>query len=408
MATNDLKNGDKKQVIPPIFELSEFVQHTAPASSGSKSMNPSHFGSVLKNASSLSSDNGKVLTLGELMEMAKNANFDSLDNEADESNSTNQEETIENASDPHNAEAIPEVSDENPNEKSPIPIQEKDDMNSGDAKNEEDSNIAEQSVIEQEAIGVISNFIDDEYLTINDNYNPDAEEYTEDSDTETEMVDEESDGEIEEADENEVTAADDDGEGNEEDESEAGVSTEESESNETKPNGLLNFVFDILELFIYSLAAVLVLTTFVFRHSIVDGGSMNNTLLDGDHIIISNLFYTPKRGDVIVCEDYSTVLRKPIVKRIIAVEGDVISVSPYGTVTLNGKKLEDEEYVFTDGYKWTEPINNYKIPEGEVFVMGDHRNASTDSREIGTIDVDSILGKAIVRFYPLDQFKFIK
>ncbi len=174
--------------------------------------------------------------------------------------------------------------------------------------------------------------------------------------------------------------------------------------NKKKDNGErgIDFIFDILELFIFSLAAVLILTTFLFRHSVVDGNSMQNTLQDGEHLIISDLFYTPKRGDIIVCEDYSA-LRKPIVKRIIAVEGDSVEVRADYSVYVNGELLE-EDYVYIDIMLPLQEIYIEEIPEGEVFVMGDHRNQSTDSRDFGTVDVDSILGRVILRFYPFNQF----
>ena len=158
------------------------------------------------------------------------------------------------------------------------------------------------------------------------------------------------------------------------------------------------------ELFIFSLAAVLLITTFLFRHSVVDGSSMENTLFEGEHIIISNLFYTPERGDIIVCEDYTTNLRKPIVKRVIGIAGDHVEIDYSGKVKINGE-LIDEDYVYIDPWipYFDEPVDVI-VPEGELFVMGDHRNVSTDSRDIGTIKEDSILGKVLLRFYPFENF----
>lgn len=160
--------------------------------------------------------------------------------------------------------------------------------------------------------------------------------------------------------------------------------------------------FDLVELFVFTLLAVMIVTTFFFRHSVVDGSSMENTLHGGEHLIISDLFYTPKRGDIIVCEDYTTKIPKPIVKRVIAVEGDRIVITANGTVYINEALLE-EDYVFIDGYYEQMPID-IVVPEGEIFVMGDHRNVSADSREIGTVSVDSVLGKVLLRFYPFDKF----
>ncbi len=182
---------------------------------------------------------------------------------------------------------------------------------------------------------------------------------------------------------------------------------EDSSKKQSKDSGErgIDFIFDILEIFIFSLATVLIITTFLFRHSVVDGVSMENTLHAGEHLIISNLFYTPDYGDIIVCEEYGT-LRKPIVKRIIALPGDHIEVRADYSVYLNGEKLE-EEYVYIDFIG--NPLEvDMIVPEGEVFIMGDHRNNSQDSRSFGTVDIDSILGKVLLRFYPFDQFGKIK
>ena len=165
--------------------------------------------------------------------------------------------------------------------------------------------------------------------------------------------------------------------------------------------------FDFLELFVFTLVAVMLITTFIFKHSVVDGGSMQNTLQHGEHLIISNLFYTPKKGDIIVCQDYETGHRKPIVKRIIATEGDTIEILPDGSVFVNGLLL-NEDYVFVDPGEVDDfpGMPKTTVPEDMIFVMGDHRNKSSDSREFPSTFVreDAILGKVILRFYPFDKF----
>ena len=167
----------------------------------------------------------------------------------------------------------------------------------------------------------------------------------------------------------------------------------------------IDSLFDFIELFIFSLAAVFIITTFFFRHSVVDGTSMERTLFHGEHIIISDLFYKPERGDIIVCEDYSTELPIPIVKRVIAIAGDRVEIDTEGNVKVNGVLLDESGYVYIDpNFPYHCDELSLTVPEGEIFVMGDHRNVSSDSRKIGTIKEDSILGKVLFRFYPFDKF----
>ena len=185
----------------------------------------------------------------------------------------------------------------------------------------------------------------------------------------------------------------------------------ESKYDPEKPR-FMDWVFDIAEMFVFVLAVVILLTSFIFRHSIVEGQSMMNTLGDGDHLIISDLFYTPERGDIIVFEDYSTSLRKAVVKRVIGLPGETVEVrmNEHGEIVvyINGELLE-EEYAYNamdcyvDKSSFNKPI---EIGENEIFVMGDNRYHSTDSRtsSVGPISIDSILGKAIVRFMPFDKF----
>ena len=163
--------------------------------------------------------------------------------------------------------------------------------------------------------------------------------------------------------------------------------------------------FDLVELFIVTLALVMIISAFFFRHTIVDGASMEKTLYDQEHLIISDVFYEPKPGDIIVFADYTTAIKKNLVKRVIAVGGDRVKITREGQVIVNGKLLE-EDYVNIDepGYKYR-PLE-ITVPEGELFVMGDHRNESVDSRDpyIGTISEDAVLGRVLIRIYPFSEF----
>lgn len=160
--------------------------------------------------------------------------------------------------------------------------------------------------------------------------------------------------------------------------------------------------FDLAELFIFSLVAVLLISAFIFRHTVVDGGSMENTLKDGENLIISDLFYTPKTGDIVVVEDYHTPFRKPLIKRVIATGGQSVMILPTG-VYVDGFLLE-EDYVHTEpGYRYT-PVAEFTVPDGMIYVMGDHRDNSTDSRVFGCVSEEAILGRVLLRYFPFSRF----
>ena len=154
-----------------------------------------------------------------------------------------------------------------------------------------------------------------------------------------------------------------------------------------------------------SIMIVLLLFTFVFRQVVVDGGSMLPTLTDGDRLIISHLFYTPKQGDIVVvnCEGDGK-LNKTLVKRVIATEGQEVNIDfNTGTVTVDGTVLKEDyiaDLTTRDDGGFTYPVT---VPQGCVFVMGDNRLHSTDSRnrEVGFLSVDDVLGRVIFRLFPL-------
>ena len=194
-------------------------------------------------------------------------------------------------------------------------------------------------------------------------------------------------------------------------------STEQSEAEERK-NGkeadeeaeesfnFTSFVFDWSNAFIIAFIAVVILLTFVYRQVTVSGSSMTDTLVDSDRLIISSFMYTPQYGDIIVVshgENYSD----PIIKRVIATEGQALSINyQTGDVSVDGVIL-DEKYIKGNTIPLKNPLDiPDKIPEGYVFVMGDNREGSLDSRsnDIGLIPVENIIGKAELRIFPISGF----
>ena len=190
--------------------------------------------------------------------------------------------------------------------------------------------------------------------------------------------------------------------------------TEKKAGNDSASDGIFNFVrgcFDYVEIFVIAICTVLVLFSFIFRLCRVDGPSMENTLINGEKLIISDMFYEPDYGDIVVFHNISKKvdrLNEPIVKRVIAKGGDKVDID-FKTWTL---KVNDEvvienyrklEGMYTLGADYSFPVY---VPEGYLFVMGDNRNNSSDSRDsdIGFVDERRVLGKVILRLSPLSKF----
>ena len=171
-----------------------------------------------------------------------------------------------------------------------------------------------------------------------------------------------------------------------------------------KKQGRKEAILLYLHDFVIWLVAILLIFLLLFRVVVVSGPSMNDTLVHGDYLLLlNNVFYSdPKQGDIIVAAKASFKDGEPIIKRVIATEGQWVDIDfDAGIVYVNGTAL-DEPYTKT-------PTNIFEgvgfplmVDEGCIFVMGDNRNESKDSRstEIGQIDKREILGKAIFLFMP--------
>lgn len=163
------------------------------------------------------------------------------------------------------------------------------------------------------------------------------------------------------------------------------------------------------ESIVFALTVLVLVFTFVVRVAAVNGISMENTLQPGDRLLLQSVGYTPQRGDVVVTDDLIDY-GKPLVKRVIAKGGDTVSIDyTTGAVEVNGEVLQ-EDYIAEPTYLGYDVEFPYTVPEGAVFVMGDNRNQSLDSRStyVGCIDERDILGKVLLCFMPFTDFGVVK
>lgn len=170
---------------------------------------------------------------------------------------------------------------------------------------------------------------------------------------------------------------------------------------QTKENRFWKEIYELLESFAVAIVLVILIFTLLFRIFVVKGPSMLSTLKDGDRIVVTNLFYTPETGDVIVFSgDYND--GEVLVKRVIGTEGDVVEITEKGAVVLNGETLEESYLDFGTVTPTRDIMYPYTVPEGELFVMGDNRAESLDSRSsaIGPAETKKVLGKVIFRLFP--------
>ena len=179
------------------------------------------------------------------------------------------------------------------------------------------------------------------------------------------------------------------------------------EKEEAKLNWKQNTVLYLHDL-IHLLAVIMILFLLVFRVIVVSGSSMYDTLLNGDYLLLlSNVFYQePEHGDIVVISKESFDNGKPIVKRVIATEGQTVDIDfEAGIVYVDGVAL-DEDYIYTlttvdEGTQF--PLT---VDEGCIFVLGDNRGVSLDSRNpsIGQVDTREVLGRALFLMYPGDHY----
>lgn len=176
-----------------------------------------------------------------------------------------------------------------------------------------------------------------------------------------------------------------------------------------KPVNWKREIWDWIKSLLWAVLIVAVVFGFIIKPVEVKGSSMEPTLHNQDRLIVYKLMYTPKTGDVVILDE-NTGLNEALVKRVIATEGQTVNIDEQGYVKVDGIYI-DEPYIAEPIAENRRGDHNYpvEVPEGCVFVMGDNRNHSTDSRfaEVSFVPVDDVVGKVVFRILPLNKIGVI-
>ena len=178
---------------------------------------------------------------------------------------------------------------------------------------------------------------------------------------------------------------------------------QENQEREKKPRDGGRDLYEWVQALVCSVLAVVVIFTFAIRLIGVDGHSMVPTLQDGDRLLVLNALWDSDYayGDIVVLRKES-FMEEPIVKRVIATEGQTVDIDfASGSVYVDGELLE-EDYINEPTYVEEGTQFPLTVPEGSIFVMGDNRNHSSDSRssDLGTVDTRYVIGKAVFLLFP--------
>lgn len=187
------------------------------------------------------------------------------------------------------------------------------------------------------------------------------------------------------------------------------INHEENNENGMPVASVKNEIFDWVQNITVILSTIVLVFIFALRIVGVDGDSMVPTLHDKDWLIISDLFYEPEQGDIVVLSKNSFLDGKMIVKRIIATENQEIDIDfEKGIVYVDGEAL-DEPYIADKTKRQMDMTFPATVPEDCVFVMGDNRNHSADSRDasLGMVHESCILGRLIIRLLPVSDFGIV-
>ena len=187
------------------------------------------------------------------------------------------------------------------------------------------------------------------------------------------------------------------------------METNMEEKQPRKDSPFVRSALEWAETIVMAVVLVAIVFTFVARVITVDGRSMEPTYYNGDRVLVTQLAGPAQQGDVVIVVE---ALDEPIIKRVIATEGQVVDFdSELGEVTVDGQVVAGSVYGTEDGITYVPDLPGQvlefpqTVPEGCVFVLGDNRDNSTDSRfvSVGMVDCRNILGKVVFNLYPLSR-----
>ncbi len=186
------------------------------------------------------------------------------------------------------------------------------------------------------------------------------------------------------------------------------------DDDQAKKRGILHSIVSLVIMVVAIFVFAWLLRTFVFQSYQIPSESMEDTILKGDMVFSEKVSYylrDPQAGEIITFED-PEIPSRTLIKRVIATEGQTVSLQD-GYVYVDGQRLDESytsgepSYPLDSAYGSEEISYPYTVPEGEVWVMGDNRTNSSDSRYFGSIPISSITGHAALIYWPLDRISTI-
>jgi signal peptidase I len=183
--------------------------------------------------------------------------------------------------------------------------------------------------------------------------------------------------------------------------------------------GSLGCLFEVLETLVLTLIIFFVIQNFIAQPYQVQQQSMEQTLEPGQYVLVDKL--TPRwddhgRGDIVVFTppESWTANDTPFIKRVIGLPGDTVEIRDDGLVYVNDVAIEEQDYTYANDEGVNEPTtaspeqDRWVIPDGQLFVMGDHRQKSADSRVFGPINTGDVIGRAFLRYWPISELGILQ